>query len=74
MECDTEAYTVLAMSHRQLQQFEQARPSLAKGTEIEQKLPKFNSGDLGEHWMDWIIAHALMKEAKAMIEPTPAKP
>ncbi len=74
LERDTEAYMVLAMSQHQLRQFAQARASLAYGAEIEQKLPKLESGDLGEHWMDWIIAHALMREAKAMIGPAPAKP
>jgi Flp pilus assembly protein TadD len=69
---DTGAYMVLAMSQYQLQQIEQARASLAKGAEIEQKLPKLESGDLGEGWIDWIIAHALMREAKAMIESQPA--
>jgi serine/threonine-protein kinase len=69
----TEAYMVLAMSQYQLQQIEQARASLAKGAEIDQKSPKLESGDLGDDWMDWIIAHALMSEAKAMIESQPAK-
>jgi hypothetical protein len=63
-----EAYMVLAMSQNQLGQSAQARASLAKGAEIEQKLPKLESGDLGAGWMDWIVAHALMTEAKALIE------
>ena len=75
LERDTEAYMVLAMSQHQLQQIDQARASFAKGTEVEHKLPKLKSGDLGEHWMDWIIAHAIMREAKAMIEaPAASKP
>jgi WD40 repeat protein len=68
----TGAYMVLAMSQHQLQQIEQARASLAKGTEFEQKLPKLESGDIGEGWADWVIAHALMSEAKALIEAQPA--
>jgi hypothetical protein len=40
---------------------------LGRGAEIEQKLPKLESGDIGEGWVDWIIAHALMSEAKALI-------
>jgi tetratricopeptide (TPR) repeat protein len=63
-----EAYMVLAMSQNHLGQSAQARASLAKGGEIEQKLPKLESGDLGAGWMDWIIAHALMTEATALIE------
>jgi len=34
-------------------------------------LPKLESGDLGDGWLDWIIAHALMREAQAMIEGNP---
>jgi WD40 repeat protein/serine/threonine protein kinase len=69
----TGAYMVLAMSQCQMGQIEQARASLAKGAEIEQKLPKLDSGDLGDGWIDWIIAHALMREAKAMIGSLPAR-
>ena len=69
---DTQAYMVLAMAQHQSQQIEPARASLAKGAEIEQKLSKLDSGDLGEGWSDWIIAHALMSEAKALIGGLPA--
>jgi hypothetical protein len=71
LERDTGAHMVLAMSQYQLGQIEQARASLANGAEIEQKLPKLDSGDLGEDWINWIIAHALMREAKAMIGSQP---
>jgi class 3 adenylate cyclase/tetratricopeptide (TPR) repeat protein/tRNA A-37 threonylcarbamoyl transferase component Bud32 len=69
---ETEACMVLAMSQHQLGQIEQARASLANGAEIEQKLPKLESGDLGDGWLDWIFAHALMREATAMIGSPPA--
>jgi WD40 repeat protein len=69
---EVETYSVLAMSQFQLGQLEQARNSLTKGTEIEQKLPKIESGDLGD-WSNWIIAHALMKEANAMTGSRPVK-
>jgi Flp pilus assembly protein TadD len=66
---DVEAYMVLAMAQHQLKRAEEARSALAKGVEIaETKLPKLDSGDLGGSWNDWIIAHALLREAKAMIE------
>jgi serine/threonine-protein kinase len=68
LERDTEAYMVLAMSQCQLGQSEPARASLAKGAEIEQKLPKIESGDLGRYWIDWIFAHTLLSEAQALIE------
>jgi hypothetical protein len=72
LERDTGAYMVLAMAQCQLQQVEPARASLAKGAEIEKELPKLGSGDIGEVWVDWIIAHALMSEAKALIGGQPA--
>jgi Flp pilus assembly protein TadD len=74
LERDTQAYMVLAMSQCQLHQIDQARASLAKGAEIEHALPKVESGDIGYNWMDWIFAHALMREAKAMIGSQPATP
>ncbi len=64
----------LAVAHHQLKQIAEARAALAKGVEIDQtKLPKLDSGDLGEAWAEWIIAHALMREAKALIEGEPNK-
>ena len=64
---------VLAMAHYQLKQTEEARAAFARGAEIEQtKLPKLESGDIGGDWQGWIIAHALMDEAKALIEGSPA--
>ena len=40
----------------------------------ETKLRKLDSGDLGDGWLDWIIAHVLMSEAKAMLGTQPATP
>jgi eukaryotic-like serine/threonine-protein kinase len=66
---DVQAYMVLAMASHQLNQRDQARAALEKGGKIaETKLPKLESADLGSEWHDWIIAHALMREAKALIE------
>ena len=64
-----EDYMVLAMTKYQMNQIEEARTALAKGLEIEEKeLPHVDGGDLGDNWLDWIIAHALLKEARALIE------
>ncbi len=66
-----QAHMVLAMAQWQLKQQVEARTTLIKGIEIEQtKLPRLESGDLGTgwYWRDWIIAHALITEAKALIE------
>ena len=66
---DVEAYMVLAMAHYQLKQTDEARATFAKGLEIvNANLPKLESGDIGGGWIDWIIAHALMREAKELIE------
>ncbi|HOB97673.1 MAG TPA: tetratricopeptide repeat protein [Verrucomicrobiota bacterium] len=66
---DVEAYMVLAMAQYRLQQTDEARAALAKGVEIERtKLAKLESGNLGGGWLEWIIAHALMREAQALIE------
>jgi hypothetical protein len=52
-----------------LKQTDEARVAFAKGAEIERtNLPKLESGDIGASWLDWIVAHALMREAKALIE------
>jgi len=62
-------HMVLSMAHHQLHQTEQARATMLKGSEIaETKLPKIESGDIGDDWVDWLIAHTLMREAKALIE------
>jgi Flp pilus assembly protein TadD len=67
-ERDVEGYMVLAMAQYHSKQTEEARATFAKGVQIaERKLPKLDSGDFG-NWVDWIIAHALMKEAKALIQ------
>ena len=71
-ERNVEAYMVLAMARYQLKQAHEARAAFVRGAEIEQtKLPKLESGDIGGNWLDWIIAHALMREAKALIEGAP---
>jgi Flp pilus assembly protein TadD len=65
-----QAHMVLAMAQHRLGQTEQARDSLANGIAIaDAKLPKIEKGNLGGEWNDWIIAHVLIREAKAMIAP-----
>jgi len=64
-----DAYMLLAMSNYQLHQLDEASAALASGLEIAaKKLPNLESGDLGESWDEWVFAHALMREAKALIE------
>ena len=52
-----------------LGQLDTARASLIKAETIEQtQLPKMESGDLGTSWIDWVVAHALLKEARELIK------
>ena len=72
-ELDVQTYAVVAMAQYRSEQAAEASATLAKGVEIaEKKLPKLDSGDLGDDWLDWIIAQALMREAKALIQGNPA--
>jgi tetratricopeptide (TPR) repeat protein len=65
---DSEVYALLAMSHWRLNNGDAAREALSKGIEIwRTKLPKLQSGDIGEAWSDWIICRALLREAKALV-------
>jgi hypothetical protein len=66
LERDVAAYMVLSTAHCQLQQIDRARATFAKGAEI--KLPRLESGEAGENWVDWIIADALMREAKSLLD------
>ena len=67
-----EAYMVLAMAEHQLKHADEARAAFGKGTQMADQLQKLESGDIGTGWRDWIIAHALMNEAKALLENKPA--
>ena len=63
------AGAVLAMAQQQLKQSEDARKSLAQATQaFETKLPKLESGDLGENWPEWLVARILLREAKGVVE------
>jgi hypothetical protein len=74
-ERDTAACFVLAMAQHQLRQTDNARVSLGKGREIlNAKMPTLTGGHLGDNWDDWVTAHALLREAKALIEDQPARP
>ena len=35
---------------------------------LETKLPKLESGDLGENWPEWLIARILLREARELVE------
>jgi WD40 repeat protein/tetratricopeptide (TPR) repeat protein len=66
---EAQAYLVMAMAQHQSGRLAESRDALAKGAQIiDTQMPKLESGDLGDIWRDWIIAHALLKEAKGLID------
>jgi len=59
---------VLAMAQYQLGQSGEARATLAKGVGLaDGKLGKSDKEGLGQDWINWIIANALLREARALI-------
>jgi len=65
-----QAHMVLGMAQQQLGKTNEARATLAQGLEMaDTRFPKSGKKNLDGQWNDWIIAHALMREAKALIEP-----
>ena len=70
---DAEARLVLAMAQKQLKQTSEARATLAKAVQIvDTRMVRLDQDSLGDGWVDWVIAHALLREAKALIEGKPA--
>jgi serine/threonine protein kinase/tetratricopeptide (TPR) repeat protein len=67
----SESYALMAMAYFRLNHVEDARKALDTGKEIERtRLPPEDSTDSGPGSIeDLIIARALMKEAKGLIEP-----
>jgi serine/threonine protein kinase/tetratricopeptide (TPR) repeat protein len=65
-----EAYAIMAMAQFRLGQADNARASVAEAAKIVQSMPKLESGDLSKDWRDWIIVHALLKEAATIMDET----
>jgi tetratricopeptide (TPR) repeat protein len=64
-----EANAVLAMAQFESGRTNEAQIALTDCDQIiRDDLPKLSSGDLGQDWRDWIIAHALRDEAEHLIE------
>jgi hypothetical protein len=71
---EAQALLVLAMAHARLGQNHRARELFAPAAKIAmEKLPKAGSGTLGETWPDWIMSHALLREATGVIAPGPPR-
>jgi tetratricopeptide (TPR) repeat protein len=65
---DVEAYMVLAMAQFRSNKPQAAREALAAGEGIaETQLPKLENNHLEDDWKDCLIAYALTREAKALI-------
>ncbi len=71
------AHVILAMSHHQLGQAEEARSALLAGREIIESKSKSHT-DRGTpvqgFWFDWDFALILLREATALIEPPAPAP
>ncbi|MCW1925873.1 tetratricopeptide repeat protein [Luteolibacter arcticus] len=68
-EAEVEALAVGAMALQRMNQPEEAKRLLAQGTTtFETKLSKLESGELRGNWEDWVIARALLEEARALID------
>lgn len=66
---DVAAWAVVAMAQQQLKETDEARAALAKGLELAQtRLPRLGRDNLEQDWVDWLIAHLLLREAKALLE------
>ncbi|MHB8520974.1 MAG: tetratricopeptide repeat protein [Limisphaerales bacterium] len=62
------ASAVLAMAQHRMKQSDEARRTVAQAVEAAQtKLPRLESGALGENWPEWLIAHILLREAQTLI-------
>jgi tetratricopeptide (TPR) repeat protein len=72
---DATAWLVVAMAQGQLNERKAAPFALNKAKEIvNAKLPKLDSGDLGQLWPDRLIIDTLAREAESLMEsesPTP---
>lgn len=66
---DAAAYSVLAMAQHRLKHTDEARATLAKAADIvSTHLLNRENANLDEYWVDWLIAHILLREAQALIE------
>jgi serine/threonine protein kinase/tetratricopeptide (TPR) repeat protein len=64
-----EAKAILAMGQFHLNQVGEARVSASEaGMIVMNSMPAIESGDLSHDWRDWIIAHALLREATNVLE------
>src|SRR5262249_55671116 len=63
----------LSLAYHQLNEPEKARAALGEATKImDFQLPKADSDDLGDGWLDWMFCQVVRREAQTLIDsPTP---
>lgn len=64
-----EGSAVLAMAQFKLGRTDEAHTALAESEKVvQERLPPLDGHDLGPDWIDWVISHALLDEARNLIE------
>jgi hypothetical protein len=64
-----EGSAVLAMAQFKLGRTDEARTALAESEKVvRERLPPLDAHDLGQDWIDWVISHALLDEARSLID------
>jgi hypothetical protein len=67
-----EAFAIMAMAQFKVGRTDDARAALASAVKVaRESMPQLESGDLGGEWRDWIISHALLKEAADLLNASP---
>jgi tetratricopeptide (TPR) repeat protein len=69
------AYLVLAMAQHRLDRPHEARAALTKGADIvNARLLRTENTTLDENWVDWLVAHILLREAQVLLAGRPDAP
>ncbi len=62
-----EACAVLAMAQWRLGLKDEARDTLTQGNRLAPEMPSTQTPDLGDKWLDWLIARILLVEATDLV-------
>jgi len=62
-----EACAVLAMAQWRLGLKDEARDTLTQGNRLAPEMPSTQTLDLGDKWLDWLIARVLLVEATDLV-------
>lgn len=66
---EAQTCAVMAMAYQRLKKPDEARAALARSARLLAKQPALDGGKPGPWFYDLIIAHVLLREAKAVVEP-----